>query len=244
MKGLLHRIFQFCKDRAGGSLIEFALLFPALLVLFLGFNEVARAGRAYQHLEAYTNTAAYDIAGILAYDKDANALNVTGEHLREMIERFFLIAPGFSRTGVQAFGGTSATARIGISMVRMVQRPGLSISMGNYAFTPRVVWTFGTDPVAMRKCGDLRVIDMMSGWTLATIPIGVVQSGAMIIVDATAKYNSIFGTPYLRNREFKSVGYFPVRNWRQFDASTGVATYPRWLGDTAGGYTGTVCPLI
>jgi Flp pilus assembly protein TadG len=58
----LRRYSGIAGDRAGVAIVEFALAFPALLVLFIGSYETSNLLLAYQKLEAAAETAA-DLVG-------------------------------------------------------------------------------------------------------------------------------------------------------------------------------------
>ena len=237
------RPFHFCER--GAAAIEFVLVFPLLISLLVGGNELARFIRARQQLNDYAGMVAYDIAGV--------ATAVPVQTLGEMIRRFGLVAPELVDPTQEAWPSISNTTpyfTVGVTMVEMAPYGCAAGANSEYrcSFTAKVRWSFGS---RKRECVDLGSRTSGSG-LLSTLPPGAFQPNAIVVVDVSAAYRPIFPSGFklggigyefdlsalnrLLTQTFVAESWQSVRNWR------GGANFPDLSGVTAGGWDAVICP--
>ena len=239
------RSFRFCEG--GVAAIEFVLVFPLLIGVLVAGNELARYIRARQQLNDYAGMVAYDIAGA--------STDVSVHTLAEMIRRFGLVAPELVDTTKDPWPSSTNAApyfTVGITMVEMLPFNCQSSARSQYKcdFTARVKWSFGS---RQRGCVDLaKRVGVGSSVSLEDLPEGAFQPNAVVVVDVSAPYNTIFPSGFklgsigysfdltaintLLKKTYVAESWQSVRNWR---AST---KFPGLNGTSAGGWSGAPCP--
>ena len=216
----------FLGSQSGAALIEFALVFPVLMALFLGVQETTRILRANHHMTNYVNAVAYDVAGA--------STNINQSSLREMIDRAALMVPEIIRDGMSPWSSSpSGYLDVGITMVRMTPRDATCQRGCTYKAT--VAWSFGN---LRRACGELDSASAAAAPTLVSLPAGVFQSGALAVVDINTDYRFLFTSGLVPPKNLRTAGYFPVRNWRQGS----VSAVPLLTGSDST-YSANICPL-
>jgi hypothetical protein len=196
----------FVSSRSGAALIEFAMVVPFLMALLLGTHETTRLLRASHHMSNYVNTTAYDLAGV--------ASDVSQATLRSMVDRVSLMVPEIMRDGLSPWSGSpNGIVDIGFTMVRMTPRDPACQSACNYK--AMVAWSFGN---LRRPCGEQDSMSSAAQPTSLALPIGAFQSGALAVVDLATSYQYRFAS-VVPSKEMRVAGYFPVRNWRNTNAS-------------------------
>jgi len=232
-------VFGACAS--GSVALEFVLVFPLLLGLLMGGNELARFLRIRQQLSDYAAMVAYDIAGAAA--------PITAETLREMIQRIGLVAPELidpSQTPWSIDPGNYLA--VGITMVAMSPQTNTCTSvMAGCPYDGKVAWSFGNNS---RSCGKLSTAPANGPNTLADLPQGAFQPSPVVVVDVKVVYKPLFANGFNLSAfgnlthvnplstTLTTLAWQSVRNWRK----TGTSSYPGLASTSAGVWTATPTP--
>lgn len=169
---------------AGMAGVEFALLSPVLLVLFLGAIDISNALLTARRL----GTTAGMVAEIVTTSAvQAQSLNIL--------------------TDQQAWQATTAAFANFPTWTDPVARRSFAIAVTNVAFTavpagctqkcsytPEVVWSVANslgDP-RLRPCGPITVVPNNDGASYSTLPVGNVGPTSLIVADVSYTFRPLF----------------------------------------------------
>ncbi len=243
-KAISLRALRSC---ASGSVVtEFAILFPILLTILTGANELTRWVRARQHMEDYATMVAYDVAGLPVPILGASQ-SVSAYNLNELIERIGLVAPELVTPGVAAWN-PNRTNYLGVTISMVAMAPTTAACQFNCTYSGQLAWTFGSNK---RACGAVAV-PYGSNAQGALVYVND-QPGAVVVVDVITTYNFIYsgsnalmgmfpgGQSLIASQPTLSTTTFqPVRNWRGGTSNPPLGPSPantRWTGVTCPGYS-------
>lgn len=214
---LMACVKRFRSASSGIAAVEFSLILPVLIALFLGTLEIARYAAFQRNLAGFVEGVAADIAS-----RDGPVDSLT---LYQMLTTAGLIVPQLSYTPPVY----SVRYKVNVSVVRMT--PTIANCLSNCTYTADLAWTFGD---LKRSCGVIAASPNQSDYDIARIPSGVFQSGSVVVVDVVAKYAPVFGSAVIGDIDYAYSAYAPARNYT-------AGAYLPWAGGNTW-WTGVKCP--
>lgn len=167
---------RFARDARGVAALEFAMILPLMLLLYMGVLELSMGYQASRKVSLFARTVSDITSQATAPVANADMLQVRNS--ANWILAPYPIADGQVRMAVSSviFKGTTA------------------------APTAWTDWSVGYDGVR-RACGQLTIVASTADPSLTTIPTGVVAPGTTVIVsDVAYDYKPLLGG------SFKSFG--------------------------------------
>jgi Flp pilus assembly pilin Flp len=197
--GLLRR---FRRDEGGVAAVEFALIAPILIVTYLGILEVSQGFQASRKLSLFARTAA-DLTSQGPKDPAPSTDPIPASEVTDIAEAAkWIMAPFPIETG---------QIRLTIS--------GVMFKMVSGSLKAYTDWSV-TFSGARRPCQELGLVANNSPASPLTIPVGLAQDGATVIVaDAAYDYKPLLGGNFrsfnggaTSQVELKQTAYMRPRN--------------------------------
>ena len=195
-------LISFFASESAAAAMEFAIVAPVLIMLLLGGFEGSRTISMNRHLTNFTNSVAWDFAGI--NDQVSGTVTAKSVRLYEFATRIGLLVPEMA-TGANLYDHTRY--KIGFTMVTMT--PTVATCSAGCTYTANVAWSWGD---LQRACGALTSVANGSAYNAANLPAGAFQAGAVAIVDVQAVYSPVLNFSAFPQRTFTNSIYYPVRN--------------------------------
>jgi Flp pilus assembly protein TadG len=198
---------RLCADRRGVAAVEFALILPLMLVLYLGTSELTQGVMASRKATLVAR-ALSDLTGQLAAGNtvtDTEATNIFN-----------------AATAVMSPFSTSSL-KMTITSVEFVANAGAT---NKYDAKPR--WTIIRNTGTARPCAILTAVANTVKPASNNMPNGMYQSGSIIVADVSYTYDPPFGKALLEWSKTASVvnmsqtTYMRPRNQTLIGISTGV----------------------
>lgn len=199
------RLSNFAKAQAGVAAIEFALVLPFLVLMFLGLIEISR----YFLISKRVNNAAASAAQILA----------TSSKMRPEVELRFMAGaiytiPTLEPDTRSAGGSVWGAHSVSLSSIEFVPAAS-NCPNSNCPFNAMVRYTYSTNANEMRKCGVATPVDDGVALTHATLPKSLYGPGSTLAVDISYSYKPLFGSRFfgemtLFRSSFMAPRYMPV----------------------------------
>lgn len=219
------------RDDRGVAAVEFALLLPLMITLYLGSTEVTQGVLASRKMAIVSRT----LADITAQQPTATTSPCTVAGLCDstMTSIFSAASVIMSPFSVAAMSNGTATLTMTISGVTFVANatPGTYVYNG---YEAQVKWS---KPAASPNAGTARScqtkplpVESTVKPTLTNLPNGLYGSGSLIVADVTYKYLPTFGQSVLAWSSsdtyisMSSTSYMRPRNWTTY------ITYPTQNG--------------
>lgn len=191
---------RFRRDQRGIAAVEFALLLPLMLMIYMGLVELSRGMRAAQKMDIVAHALSDLTAQILpaanATDKTpATACAVGGQP-----------APCINETDVTQIFSAATTLMSGINDPNLATKMKMTITEVNIIGTPAgaptswtatVQWSVARNGAAVRSCGNLTPAASPPAGALGQIPQSYVTTsggiapptGPIIIADVSYDYS-------------------------------------------------------
>jgi len=201
------RLRRLCADRRGVAAVEFALILPLMLLLYLGTSELTQGVMASRKATLVAR-ALSDLTGQLAAGStmtDAEATNIFN-----------------AATAVMSPFSTSSL-KMTITSVEFVAN---SAATNKYDAKPR--WTIVRNNATPRACAILGAVSNTTKPASNNMPNGMYQSGSIIVADVSYTYDPPFGKALLEWSKTASVinmsqtTYMRPRNQTLIGISSGV----------------------
>lgn len=199
------RLSNFAKAQAGVAAIEFALVMPILVLMFLGLIETSR----YFLISKRVNNAAASVAQILSTSTKARP-EVELRFMAGAIYAIPTIEPDTRSAGGSVWGAHS----VAISSIEFVPLAS-SCMNSNCPFDAMVKYTYSTNANEMRKCGRATPVNDGVALTHKTLPKTLYGAGSTLAVDISYSYKPLFGSRFfgemtLFRSAFMAPRYMPV----------------------------------
>jgi Flp pilus assembly protein TadG len=210
--------------RRGAPAIEFALVGPVLLAMFMGIFDVGQALINMRRLtlgaqevaEAAATFAATTAAlGVISTTQANAAMSIATANFTQWLD-----------AGNPGYGIT-------LSSVAIVASPTNCTSGCTYA--AQTAWSLalnGGQPV-LRACGDIATVPDTAAPSLTTLPVGLLYPPAILVVDLSTVYQPTFSGILTGPIKMMRTAYIPPR-------APGPTSYVAWSPDGAS-YTGHKC---
>lgn len=170
--GLLAR---FRRDRKGVAAVEFALILPLMLLLYLGSTQIVQALMSSRKL----SIVARSLSDLVAQQPSGSDL--TDAQLNDIFAAATSIMSPFSTTSL----------KMTVSSVEFAPKTLLGIPIGGYDAKPR--WTVTRNGSPARPCSTLTPVSDATGSSRTTMPTGLYASGSIIVADVSYTYSPAFG---------------------------------------------------
>jgi len=164
-------------DARGVAAVEFALILPLMLVLYIGTAELTSALMANRKM----TVVARALSDLVAQETDENN-GVTETTLNNIFAAASAIMSPFDTAHLQ----------MTVSSVRFVPD---GATPPNY--TARTVWSVIRQSGQFRPCGDLTKVGNTVKPSLTTMPEGLYQAGTIVVADVRYNYTPGFGGAFL-----------------------------------------------
>lgn len=195
----------FFKAETGVAALEFALVLPVFMVLFMGTVEVSRY---YLVFKRVSNTAA-SMAQLLATSESPRPES----ELRFIASALYAI-PTIESDTTTAGGGMWGAHNVSITSVEFV--PVVSgCTNANCEFTAMARYAYSVDPAMKRPCGRLARQGRIESLNMGSLPDDLFGAGSTLVVDVSYSFKPLFGSRFFNVRRisvssFMAPRYLPV----------------------------------
>ena len=216
-------------DKRGVAAVEFALILPLMVVLYLGSSEVTQGVLASRKMAIVSRT----LSDLVAQQPTATTAPCTAAGLCDstMTSIFAAASVIMSPFSVSALGDGTSSLTMVVSSVEFVANatsPAPATASNGYEAVVRWSKSAASPNVGtVRSCvGKLTPVSNTTAAALTNLPSGLYSSGSLIIADVTYKYKPTFGGTLLAwsstdsSVSMKNTTYMRPRNWTTY------ITYP------------------
>lgn len=204
------------RDTAGIAAVEFALILPLMLTLYLGSTELTQGVMASRKMTLVSRT----ISDLVAQQPNGTAMTDT------------TMSAVFSAATAIMSPFDPSTLKMTISAVEFVANTGSGGTIYN-GYEAKVRWS-KTGPYGgtARTCAKLTPVANATAPSSTTLPQGLFGSGSLIIGDVSYTYTPGFGGAFLAWSStdsvmtMKNTTYMRPRNWATY------ITYPSLVSGT------------
>lgn len=199
------KVGAFMRAETGVAALEFALVLPVLMVLFMGTVEVSRY---YLIFKRVSNTAA-SMAQLLASSEKARP-----DSELNFIAHSLYIIPTIEPDTMAAGGQMWGAHNVSMASVEFVPvRKGCTHA--NCKFDAMVRYTYSVDPEKKRPCGKARQEGNISRLDLKSLPSSIYGAGSTLVVDVSYAFKPLFGSRFFNDHKisvssFMAPRYLPV----------------------------------
>jgi Flp pilus assembly protein TadG len=175
---LRREIARVRKEKDGVAAVEFALLLPLMLVLYIGTAELTTGLMANRKM----TLVARAVSDLIAQENADTGIDSTS--LQNIFNSAGAIMSPFS----------TSSLKITASSIRFVPKSGAPAN--NPQYKAMTVWTVGNNASATKRpCGDsaLTQVPNTTKPTFSTMPAGLYSSGTIIVADVRYTYTPNFG---------------------------------------------------
>ena len=168
----------FLRDEDGIAAVEFTLVLPLLLILYLGSASLVTATSASRD----TSILAETLANLVS--EQAPNVAMTDATITDIFNAATAVMSPFSTTNLQ----------MTISNVEFVANASSSSGTG---FDAKTRWTVTMSGGTLRTCGTTPLLNPVSSGTVpssTTMPVGVYSAGFIIVADVSYAYTPAFGS--------------------------------------------------
>jgi Flp pilus assembly pilin Flp len=177
---------RFARAETGVAALEFALVLPLLVLLFMGSIEIARF---YLISKRVSNVAASISQMLSTSPKTQSVLSLN--YLANSIYTVPTLEPDTMAKGGRIWGAHN----VSIASIEFVPvNPSCQTSTCD--FDARVKYTYSIDPEKIRKCGKATKVADGVALNHTTLPASLYGPGSVIAVDISYSYTPLFGTRF------------------------------------------------
>lgn len=199
---LAARIVRACgrlpRATAGVSAVEFALVLPVLVVIFMGVVEINRLIWVTKKCVAAANA----IGEMLSSAQTAP----TASDLKFISDAAMIINPQVL-FDAQA-QGTAWTSIMQATFTSVVFKPTVPGCLVLCTYTANVAWSAG---LQRRACGTLQSVPDSAAYSATSLPQSLFQQSSALVVDIRYVYQPIFGSRIAGTRTIARSAYFVPR---------------------------------
>lgn len=167
------------RDKSGVAAVEFALLLPLMLLLYIGTAELTTGLMANRKMTLVARAA----ADLIAQEED-DSVGITNTTLTNIYNSAAVIMAPFSTT----------TLKFSASSIKFVPKTGAPAS--NPQYKAMTVWTIGNKAGATKRpCGESAITQVpnTTAPSSSTMPAGLYQAGTVIVADVEYVFTPNFG---------------------------------------------------
>lgn len=173
----LARMLRLKKDNRGVAAVEFALILPLMLLLYIGTAEMTHGLMANRKMVLVTRA----LSDLVAQEDDQTS-GVSDATLNGIFAAAGAIMSPFS----------TSTLRMTVSSIEFVSD---GATPPNY--TARTVWSVRRNSSPYRPCQNMVKVTNTTKPTPTTMPEGIYQDGTVIVADVSYNYTPSFGGQFL-----------------------------------------------
>lgn len=206
---------SFVGSRQGTSAIEFALVFPVLVLLLLAGVQLVLYVNATRKVEYLAASISQMISEAMPTSNATTSASVTAADLHFSLDSSLVLFPYLMTDSIRKGIPWGQDISVDYSSISFSKKQGVSCpgSDQSACYAAKVVWTStGTTGPNVRACGStLIAADDTAGPTPTTLPRSVFGPTSLIAIDVVFNFVPTFGARFLPSIRIARSVFLPPR---------------------------------
>ena len=194
---------RFAASIGGSSAVEFAVIFPVILVLMIFGVQVVTYINAVRKVELLVASMSEAISQAVPPSNSTTVATVNAQDIHFYYDSGLVVFPYLMKDGARQNIQWWQDITIDFAGIQFVAIPSKTCSgQTNLSpcYTANVVWTSsGTSGNNSRPCGKLASAVDTAAPTATTLPQSIFGPGSIVVVDVVFTFTPIFASRYMPN---------------------------------------------